>query len=160
MEGLFLSHLCSKLPFKIVRHPFKGLIFMSKKSLQKRDFDKIYGYAQWVDLSIIARHEKAFEKHDSKMEDEQGRRYVVVGMIAIVSHGCKSPWEFSMSKELVETVKSPAEQILITCFLDIQSVEGKWNLPKDTEITVWYGKDGVENCRCGNCGLIEEGRMD
>lgn len=157
IEGLYESHLSPNLPFKIVRHPHKGLILISTTSILKHILDKVYGYAQWVNPTVILKYGKAFEKHDCKVTDNEGRIFVLVGPIAIVSQECNSPLRIFMSDEWLKTLKSSEQKILVQANLE-EWRKGIWKLNPGDEVTIWYGEGGVEYCCCDVCAKDERMR--
>ena len=133
-----------------MRHPQKGLILISKTTILKAILDTVYGFAQWVHPDVIEKHKDVFKEHDSKIEDNEGRKFILVGPIAIAAHRCKGSLRFCMSDEWLKTLKSPEQKLLVQVNLEKWRKEGL-NLKPDDEISIYYGEGGVENCCCEEC---------
>ena len=112
--------------------------------------DCLKGTAQLVDPVVIERCKEKFEKHDSKIEDDEGRIFVLVGPLAIASHRCTSSLGLCMSDEWLTSIGSAMKIPLVETFLEIKE-GGRWDLKRGQEIEISYGKHGVENCRCQDC---------
>jgi len=44
--------------------------------------------------------------------------------------------------------------------LEKRQASAKWDLELEKEITVWYGEEGVDNCRCEDCVFLEEEKVN